>query len=165
MTMSGGLDSASSGGVVPGKGMVQSSSDVRVTMASADVVVLCLPLNEETRGLIDRRRIAAMKPGAHLINVARGPVVEEAALVDALAAGRLGGAALDVFAEQPLPPGHAFFGLPNVILTPHLAGITADSMERMGVGAAEETERILAGDLPRNFVNPEVERAYRLRFP
>ena len=99
-----------------------------------------------------------------LVNVARGPVVDEGALVEALAQRRIAGAALDVFSSQPLPPDHPFFRFDNVILTPHLAGITAQSMERMGVGAAEEAARILAGGLPVNFVNPAVEPAYRRRF-
>ena len=72
-------------------------------LAESDIVVLCLPLDAETRGLIDGGRLAAMKPGALLVNVARGPVVDEAALVEALSSGHLGGAALDVFAAQPLP--------------------------------------------------------------
>jgi len=134
-------------------------------LAESDVVVLACPLTEETRGLIDARRLALMKPGALLINVARGPVVEEAALVAALAEGRLGGAALDVFETQPLSLEHPLFGLPNVILTPHLAGITEPSMARMGLGVAAEVQRILQGQMPSNFVNPEVEPAYRRRFP
>ena len=106
-----------------------------------------------------------MKPGALLINVSRGPVVEDEALIEALSAGRLGGAALDVFATQPLPPDHPYFRFDNVIITPHMAGITEESMMRMGIGAAEETIRVLGGELPVNFCNPEVLERYRLRFP
>ena len=133
-------------------------------LARSDIVILACPLNEETRGLIDARRLALFKPGALLINVSRGPVVEEAALVAALVQGRLGGAALDVFAQQPLAPDHPFFALDNVILTPHLAGLTEESMARMGMVVVEETRRILAGGLPQNFVNPEAAEAYRRRF-
>ena len=78
-----------------------------------------------------------------LVNVSRGPVVDDAALIEALREGRIGGAALDVFATQPLPPDHPYFGFDNVIITPHMAGITEESMMRMGVGAAEETLRVL----------------------
>ncbi len=134
-------------------------------MAEADIVALCCPLTDDTRGAISAARIAAMKPGAILVNVARGPVVDEAALVAALRDGRIAGAALDVFDTQPLPPGHPFFALPNVILTPHMAGITEDSMLRMGMTVAEECGRILSGRMPMNFCNPEVEPAYRARFP
>jgi D-3-phosphoglycerate dehydrogenase len=99
------------------------------------------------------------------VNVSRGAVVDEAALVDALTAGRIGGAALDVFATQPLPPDHPLLGLDNVILTPHLAGITDESMLRMGTGAAAEALRVLAGDLPVNLRNPDAVPRYRQRFP
>jgi len=127
--------------------------------------VLCCPLTLETTGLIGRDRIARMKPGALLINVSRGPVVEDAALIEALSAGRIGGAALDVFSTQPLPPDHPYFAFDNVIVTPHMAGITEESMMRMGLGAAEETIRVLANELPANLRNPEVVEQYRRRFP
>lgn len=132
---------------------------------ASDIVVLCCPLTLETTGLIGRERIARMKPSALLINVSRGPVVEDAALIEALAAGRIGGAALDVFATQPLPPDHPYFGFDNVIVTPHMAGITEESMMRMGIGAAEEAIRILSGELPVNLRNPEALEHYRQRFP
>jgi D-3-phosphoglycerate dehydrogenase len=139
--------------------------DLDTLVATADVLVLCCPLTQETRGLIGPERIAAMKPGALLVNVARGPVVDEAALVAALQSGRIAGAALDVFDTQPLPRDHPLLSLDNVVLTPHMAGITEDSMMRMGVGAAEEALRVLAGKLPVNFRNPEVEARYRQRWP
>lgn len=132
---------------------------------ASDIVVLCCPLTLETTGLIGRERIARMKPSALLINVSRGPVVEDAALIEALAAGRIGGAALDVFATQPLPPDHPYFGFDNVIVTPHMAGITEESMMRMGIGAAEEAIRVLSGELPVNLRNPEALEHYRQRFP
>lgn len=134
-------------------------------LAQADIVVLCCPLTLETTGLISRERIARMKPGALLINVARGPVVEDAALIEALSSGHLGGAALDVFSTQPLPPDHPYLGFDNVIITPHMAGITEESMMRMGVGAVEEALRVLKGELPVNLRNPEVTKHYRRRFP
>ena len=134
-------------------------------VAASDIVVLCCPLTPETTGLINRERIGRMKPGALLINVSRGPVVEDEALIEALSAEQLGGAALDVFATQPLPPDHPYFRFDNVIITPHMAGITEESMMRMGIGAAEETIRVLSGELPVNFCTPEVLERYRLRFP
>ncbi|MFL5260651.1 MAG: NAD(P)-dependent oxidoreductase [Hyphomicrobiales bacterium] len=134
-------------------------------LAQSDIVVLACPLTEETRGMIGATELARMRTGALLINVSRGPVVVEADLVSALHSGRLGGAALDVFATQPLPADHPFFGFANVILTPHLAGITEEAMERMGTVVAQETIRILAGRLPVNLVNPEAVPRYRQRFP
>jgi len=131
----------------------------------SDIIVLCCPLTEETRGLISRERISRMKPNALLINVSRGPVVDDEALIEALRKGSIGGAALDVFATQPLPQNHPYFGFDNVIVTPHMAGITEESMMRMGVGAAGEALLVLANKLPLNLRNPEVIEHYRRRFP
>jgi D-3-phosphoglycerate dehydrogenase len=132
---------------------------------TSDIVVLCCPLTPETTGLMSRQRIASMRPGALLVNVSRGPVVDDAALIEALGAGRIGGAALDVFSTQPLPPDHAYFGFDTAIITPHMAGITEESMMRMGVGAAGEAIRVLSGQMPANLRNPEAVARYRRRFP
>ncbi|QRM53710.1 NAD(P)-dependent oxidoreductase [Sinorhizobium sp. BG8] len=132
---------------------------------ASDIVVLCCPLTPETTGLLNRDRIARLKPGAILVNVSRGPVVDDVALIDALANGRFGGAALDVFSTQPLPPDHPYFTFDNVIVTPHMAGITEESMMRMGTGAAAEAIRVLSGELPLNLRNPEALPRYRERFP
>lgn len=134
-------------------------------LAEADVLALCAPLTDATRGMINAAALAQMKPGAVLINVARGPLVDEQALIAALASGHLGGAALDVFDTQPLPADHPFLALPNLILTPHMAGITDESMLRMGQGVVAEARRILAGDLPANLVNPAAVARYQSRFP
>jgi D-3-phosphoglycerate dehydrogenase len=134
-------------------------------VATADIVVLCCPLTPETTGLMSRERIFRMKPGALLVNVSRGPVVDDAALIEALQSGRLAGAALDVFTTQPLPPDHPYLQLDNVIVTPHMAGITDESMMRMGIGAASEAIRVMNGELPVNLRNPEVVGRYRKRFP
>ncbi|MGI9369872.1 MAG: NAD(P)-dependent oxidoreductase [Ruegeria sp.] len=133
-------------------------------LAASDVVVLTCPLSAETRGLIDADAIIRMKPRSVLINVSRGPVVVEEPLVEALKTGHLGGAALDVFSTQPLPRDHPILELDNVILTPHMAGITEESMRRMGEGVVTEVRRIVDGRMPLNFCNPEVEEAYRARF-
>lgn len=133
--------------------------------AEADIIVLSCPLTPETTGLLSRERIGRMKPDAILINVSRGAVVDEAALIEALKNDRIGGAALDVFTTQPLSADHPFLAFDNVIVTPHLAGITEESMMRMGVGAAEEALRVLANQLPVNLRNPEVLPRYRERFP
>jgi D-3-phosphoglycerate dehydrogenase len=134
-------------------------------LAASDIVVLCAPLTDATRGILNAQAIAQMRPGAILINVARGPLVDETALAEALSSGHLGGAALDVFTTQPLPADHPFLTLPNVILTPHMAGITAESMLRMGQGVVDEARRIVAGGLPVNLCNPQVLPLYHQRFP
>lgn len=107
----------------------------------SDVVSLHLPLTEATRGLIGREALARMRPGAVLLNCARGALVDEAALAEALRSGRLAGAALDVFAEEPLPPGHPLAALDHVILTPHLGGATREAQRAVSV---ETARRLLA---------------------
>jgi (S)-sulfolactate dehydrogenase len=108
------------------------------------VLTLHVPLVPATRNLIDGKRIAAMKPGAILVNTARGGVVDEAAVAAALVAGKLGGAALDVFEKEPLPAGSALAGCPNLLLTPHIAGVTAESNERVSSMIAEKVIEALA---------------------
>ena len=142
--------------------IVESAALDRI-FTDSDFIALCCPLTPETRHLVDARRIALMKPAAVLVNVSRGPVVDQAALVAALRERRIGGAGLDVFEQQPLPPGNPLFALDNVVLTPHLAGLSVESMERMSVVAAEDTLRILAGGKPVNFINPEVWPAAQKR--
>ena len=124
----------------------------------ADVVVLCCPLNEQTRGMVDVETVAMMKPGAILINVSRGPVIDTAAVIDALRHGRLGGAAMDVHDRQPLTGQEPLFDCPNLLLTPHVAGITATSLLGMSQGAVDTMLALLRGERPANVVNPEVFR-------
>ena len=101
-------------------------------LACSDVVSLHVPLLPETQGLINADRLALMKPGSVLINAARGGIVDEPALAQALKAGHLQAAALDVFDDEPLPSGSVLAGVPNLLLTPHIAGVTADSELRVG---------------------------------
>jgi D-3-phosphoglycerate dehydrogenase len=121
----------------------------------SDFVVVTCPLTPQTRHLLNRRSLALMKREAWLVNVGRGPVVDEAALVAALKERRIAGAMLDVYEHYRLQPGHALLSLDNVVLTPHLAGMTRESRARMSVAAAEEIVRMLGGQPPRNFVNPQ----------
>jgi (S)-sulfolactate dehydrogenase len=113
-------------------------------ITTADVLSLHVPLTDATRGLVDAARIRSMKKGAVLVNTARGGLVDEAALAAALREGRLGGAALDVFADEPLPAAPHFQGCPNLLLTPHIAGLSVESNERVSSLVAERILRALA---------------------
>ncbi len=119
--------------------------DMADLLAGADVISVHVPLTEATRGLIGAEAIAAMKKGAILINTARGGIVDEAALATALSDGHLGGAALDVFAIEPLSEaaGRQFAGVPNLILTPHIAGVTEESNVRVSALTADNVRRVL----------------------
>jgi D-3-phosphoglycerate dehydrogenase / 2-oxoglutarate reductase len=127
--------------------------------ARSDAIAVCCALTDETRGMVNRDLIGRMKPSAVLVNVSRGAVIETSALIEALRARKIGGAALDVFDVQPLPPSDALFDCPNLLLTPHTAGITATSGRAMAVGSAEEMLRILRGEQPLNLVNPAYKAA------
>lgn len=110
--------------------------DLDDLLALSDVVSIHASLSPGSRGLLDARRLSLMKPGAYLINTARGPIVDESALVAALAEGRLAGAGLDVFDQEPLPPGHPLTRLSNVVLQPHIGYPTDDGYRRFSDAAA-----------------------------
>ncbi len=112
-------------------------------LARADVVSLHLPLVDSTKHLFDAARIAMMKTGSVLVNTSRGGIVDEAALVAALKSGHLGGAALDVFAVEPVSTANPFAGCPNLLLTPHIAGVSAESNERVSWLIAERVLEVL----------------------
>ena len=117
-------------------------------LRASDAVSIHVPLTDSTRGLIDAEALALMQPHALLVNTSRGGIVDEAALVAALRAGRLGGAALDVFADEPLgaEAGARFEATPNLLLTPHIAGITEESNRRVSLVTAQHVRRALLGD-------------------
>lgn len=121
----------------------------------SDAIVLSCALTPETKGIVDARLIGRMKPSAVLINVSRGGVIVTNSLLDALEEGRIAGAALDVHDAHPLTPDAAPLRSRNLLLTPHIAAITATSYRAMSIGAVTEMLRILAGEAPVNFVNPE----------
>ncbi|MBM3460448.1 MAG: hydroxyacid dehydrogenase [Armatimonadetes bacterium] len=132
---------------------------LETALREADVVTCHLPLTAETRGLLNAARLGWMQPHALLINTSRGPVVEEAALCAALTAGRLGGAALDVFEREP-PGQNPLFQLPNVVLTPHIASWTHESLRRVISTVTADVRRILSGHPAENFANfPAPRRA------
>lgn len=119
--------------------------DLPGLLSACDVVSLHLPLTPATEGLIDAAALRRMKPGAVLVNTARGPIVDEAALTAALRTGRLGAAGLDVFAVEPVPPDSALLALDNVVLTPHVGWYTADTMRRYLDAAIDNCRRLAAG--------------------
>lgn len=124
-------------------------------LAESDAVVVLLPLTPETRGLLGAERLARMKPGAVLVNLARGGIVDETALLDALREERLGGAALDVFGSEPLPAESPLWDAPNLIVTPHVAGAFPDLLERAAERFAENVHRVERGEPPRSPVDRE----------
>jgi glyoxylate reductase/D-3-phosphoglycerate dehydrogenase len=124
-------------------------------LRTADIVSLHVPLNESTRHMIGAAELARMKPDAVLVNTARGPVVDEAALTEALAAGRLAGAGLDVFDREPPPPDNPLFRLDNVVLTAHLAGPTWESNRARLRNAFDNVQRMARGERPL-WVVPEL---------
>lgn len=133
-------------------------------LAQSDVVLIACPLTPETTGLIDAHRLALMRPSALLINVARGAIVDEAALVENLAGNAVAGAALDVYETQPLPLDSPLRNMANVMLTPHVAGLTGDSMRAMSRIAVDEALRVLAGKEPENLVNRDAWPVIRERW-
>jgi phosphoglycerate dehydrogenase-like enzyme len=123
-------------------------------LGRSDVVCLQLKLTAETQGIIGQREIGLMRQGAILVNTARGPLVDEAALVAALRNGKLAGAALDVFEQEPLPPEHPFRTLPNVVATPHLGYVTEETYRIFFADAAEDIAAWLAGKPERTLNAP-----------
>lgn len=128
---------------------------LREHLPRADILVLAAPLTPETEGVIDREALALLPPGAVLVNVGRGSLVDEPALVDALRSGRLGGAGLDVFEEEPLPPSSPLWDLPNVIVSPHSAGTSDRENERITDLFRDNLRRFLDGEPLRNVFDAE----------
>jgi phosphoglycerate dehydrogenase-like enzyme len=122
-------------------------------LARSDAVVLCAPLTPETQGMIGAAQLARMKATAYFINVGRGASVDEAALARALAERRIAGAAVDVFAQEPPPPGHPLYGLASAILSPHVSGFLPSYDEKCSVLFAENLRRVLAGAPLLNLVD------------
>jgi len=117
-------------------------------LRQADFISLHVPLLPSTANLINAERLATMKPGAYLVNTSRGGIVDEAALAAALRAGKLAGAALDVRVNEPPGAGDPLAGAPNLLLTPHVAGITDEAQDRISVAVAEDVLRVLRGERP-----------------
>ena len=131
--------------------------DLDAALPRADFVSIHCPKSPETVGMFDAARLKRLKPTAYLINTARGGIVDEEALYDALVSGKLAGAGLDVFEQEPPPAGHSLFELPNVIMAPHVAGVTREAVDRMSEQTARNILSVLDGDpLRQNVINQDV---------
>lgn len=131
-------------------------TDLNVLLARADIISLHLPGGAQTRHLIGAPQLARMKDTAYLINTARGTIIDEAALVEALREGRIAGAGLDVFETEPMPPSSPLIGFDNVVLSPHVGGSTQASLRRTAIALAAQVNDVLAGRRPAHLVNSEV---------
>ncbi len=129
----------------PDFGEIVDSADLAAEVGWCDHLILAAPLTPATRGLVDAEVLAAMKPDAHLVNIARGPMVDEAALLEALTQRRIGGATLDVFDTEPLPPGHPLWDAPNVTVTAHMSADAVGWRETLAAQFATNVRRWLAG--------------------
>lgn len=155
-----GPESATTEMNLPGGGAVAVrvwayADGLGVVLERSDAVVLSVPETPETRGMVDTAFLAGMRPGSVLINVGRGGLVDEGALLEALEDGRLRGAALDVTSREPLPDDHPFWNLENVLVTPHVSAVTDGFWERETALVLENVRRFVAGRPLRNVVDPE----------
>jgi D-3-phosphoglycerate dehydrogenase len=131
--------------------------DLDAALPRADFVSIHCPKTPETVGMFNAARLKRMKPTAYLINTARGGLVDERALYDALVSGKLAGAGLDVFEQEPPPSGHSLFALPNVIMAPHVAGVTREAVDRMSEQTARNILSALDGEpIRQNVINQDV---------
>ncbi len=137
--------------------------DYRTLLRQSDLITFHTPLTDETRALLGEEELRIMKAGAIVVNTSRGPIVDTVAVARALADGRLAGAGIDVFEEEPLPPDHPLRTTPNTILTPHVAWYSEESTLTLKRGVAEEVARAARGEWARSLVNSEVRETARLR--
>ncbi|MEA2839697.1 MAG: hypothetical protein QOF41_1027 [Methylobacteriaceae bacterium] len=145
--------------------LAEATESLEALLREADYVSLHCPLEATTRGLISREAIAAMRPGALLINTGRGALVDEAALAQALTSGHIAGAALDTLSEEPPSSDNPLLAAPNLILTPHIAGLSTGAMQRTGATTAENIIAVLTGGEiePANVANPDVLKRLKAR--
>lgn len=124
-------------------------------LMTRDVISVHVPLTPGTRGLVGARELARMHPSAIIVSTSRGGIIDEAALAEALSSGTIAGAGIDVFESEPPPPVHPLFALRNVVLSPHVAGVTEASMKGMALAVADVIEAVLDGRRPATLINPE----------
>lgn len=141
---------------------IKAAPDLETLLRTSDIISLHVPSTTETRKLINAERLALMKRGAILINTARGTLVDEAALLDALNSGHLAGAGLDVFDPEPPDPQNPLLYRDDVICTPHVGGITVPGRDRLWRGALDNALQVLRGERPASLVNPEVWERRRM---
>jgi len=132
------------------------SVDLETVLKNSDFISLHTAVTQETSGMINRERLAMMKPTAYLINTARGALIDEGALLEALIKRRIAGAALDVLVMEPMGIDHSFRKLDNLTITPHIGGASEDIRIRHSRMIAEDIVRFLKGEVPLHLVNPEV---------
>jgi D-3-phosphoglycerate dehydrogenase len=137
--------------------------ELETLLRESDFVIVTLPLTDDTHHLLNAERLALMKPSAYVINIARGPIVDQAALAAALAAGGLAGAALDVFEEEPLPLDDPLLQLPNVIVAGHDIGLTQEMIRETSRSACESIIEVAHGRVPTTVINPEALAHPRLQ--
>lgn len=135
---------------------VERCSSLEQLLPQVTFLTLHCPLTSDTFGLLGQRELALLPRGAYLLNLARAQIVDDDALYDALTSGHLGGAALDVFVQEPVQPDNRFVRLPNVLVSPHLGGATREVVVRQSEMVVDDIERWLAGERPRFLANPEV---------
>ena len=144
---------------VPAEAMAEhgvEKVDLEALLRRSDIISVHAPLTPQTHHMLDRERLRLVKPGVVIVNTARGPLIDEAAMVEALDEGRVAAAALDVLESEPPPKGHPLLGRENVIITPHMAFYSEESLVELQTKAAQEVARVLSGERPRYPVNPEV---------
>jgi glyoxylate/hydroxypyruvate reductase A len=137
---------------VPGVNCLHGMDALDRLLTEVEIVAILLPLTDDTRGLMSKTRLRAMRPGAKIVNAARGAIVDEEALIRCLADGHLGGATLDVFEKEPLPADSPLWTMPNVLITPHLASITVP--EEAARDVAESIRRVARGESPLHRIDP-----------
>ena len=137
--------------------------DLDTLLLESDVVTVHAALTGETKGMLGRRELGMMKPIAHFINTARAELTDEEALYEALKEGKIAGAALDVFSQEPLPPDHPLLQLPNVIATPHIGGNTHEIPAHQSRIVVSDLERLFQGEEPLHVANPETLQRFQWR--
>lgn len=136
---------------------VEPVTDLDAAVAQADFITVHCPKNTETVDMFDAARLARMKPTAFIVNTARGGIINEQALADILAANKIAGAGIDVFVQEPAPVDHPLLKLTNIVVAPHMAGVTHEALDRMSVAAVRNMLSVLDGQpIKENAVNPEV---------